>query len=130
MIRETHEQLTCKKDCTRQELVKRINIVKDHINQYSANSLLIEQLGDLAAMNSFYLIRVFKQYVGITPHRYLVHKRIENAKQLLAEGHSVTDICKLVGFEDISSFSKLFKRNTGLSPREFRSEINKPTNII
>lgn len=50
---------------------------------------------------------------GKTPHQYLKAIRIEHAKKLLKDGQSVSEVCFLVGFDSLSSFSGLFKRMVG-----------------
>lgn len=57
---------------------------------------------------------------GKTPHQYLTRVRIENAKLLLQNGHSVTDVCFSVGFDGFSSFTHLFKRFTKLTPSAYQ----------
>jgi AraC-like DNA-binding protein len=72
---------------------------------------------DLASIADEALItRLFKSVYGSTPHRYLTHVRIQNAKCFLDAGISATEVCYRVGFESIGSFSTLFKRHVGMTP--------------
>ncbi len=60
---------------------------------------------------------LFRNAFGVTPNRYLVTTRIERAKELLAvDGLTVTEVAELSGFSDVYYFSKVFKRETGVSP--------------
>ena len=67
--------------------------------------------------------RIFREQIGKTPQEYLNDIRIKTAKKLLSSRHvsnySVTDICTMVGFGDISYFSRIFKRATGIAPSEY-----------
>lgn len=67
--------------------------------------------------------RVFREQIGKTPQEYLNDIRIKTAKKLLASRHvsnySITEICTMVGFGDISYFSRIFKRATGIAPSEY-----------
>lgn len=68
------------------------------------------------------LIRVFKKEVGILPTRYLQNIRVQMAKELLINSDkSFEKITFSVGYEDISSFRRLFKKMTGLSPKEYKN---------
>jgi YesN/AraC family two-component response regulator len=68
-----------------------------------------------------YLTFCFRQELGTTPIKYLQRYRINRAKTLLKEGTlSITEIAGRVGFSDSSYFSRIFHRETGISPEEFR----------
>ena len=83
-------------------------------------------LSDLAAhfkMNPAYLRRVFKDATGSTPGQYLKLMRIDRAKQLLSSDEvMVSQIAYQVGFEDVSYFSRVFKKITGYWPSDFRGK--------
>ncbi|MBB5360004.1 transcriptional regulator GlxA family with amidase domain [Rhodanobacter sp. ANJX3] len=84
-------------------------------------------LPDLAAhlsVSERTLNRRFKQAMGIGPLQYLQILRIEVAKRLLETGSfSVDGVCQKVGYADISTFRQLFKRKTGLSPRDYQGRF-------
>jgi AraC-like DNA-binding protein len=67
-------------------------------------------------------LRAFRRAFHATPHEYLTRKRIERAKELLAESElTVTEICFEVGFESLGSFSTLFHKIVGWSPSIYRA---------
>ncbi|CAM5394363.1 MULTISPECIES: helix-turn-helix transcriptional regulator [Streptomyces] len=75
-----------------------------------------------AGYSRFHFVRAFKAAYGETPGRYLTHRRIERAEELLrAADLSVTEICHLVGFSSLGTFSTRFKDSTGLTPSEYRA---------
>ena len=63
--------------------------------------------------------------MGISPINYLISKRIEESKNLLCTtNYSIRDISTIVGFSNSSYFSQMFKKSTGLSPREYKLQYN------
>jgi len=61
---------------------------------------------------------------GETPHAYRTRRRLERASRLLKEtDFPVTDVCLETGFESVGSFSTLFRRRYGVSPKEFRRNM-------
>jgi AraC-like DNA-binding protein len=69
---------------------------------------------------------LFREVFGETPNQYLQRRRLANARELLGSTErTVTEICLEVGFESMTSFSSLFRRVYGCSPREFRSSQQK-----
>ena len=77
-------------------------------------------------MSSRTLIRRCKAATGESPLAYLQTVRIEVAKKILENSvQTISEITQQVGYEDVSSFSKMFKRRVGLSPREYRGRFSK-----
>ena len=71
---------------------------------------------------------LFKEKTGYTPLQYLTEKRMENAKHLLSSSdlhYSISEIAELCGFEDIYYFSRVFKKNVGLSPTQWLKQKTK-----
>jgi AraC family transcriptional regulator len=74
-----------------------------------------------AGLSPYHYLRTFTAVLGVTPHQYLVRRRLRQAAQLLAdEDRSITDIALDVGFADLSNFVRSFHRAAGVSPRAFR----------
>src|SRR4051812_31334357 len=79
--------------------------------------LNLNTLSSEACFSRYHFIRLFKRAFNRTPHQYLVEKRIERAKELLASSRlSVTDVCFEIGFQSLGSFSTLFHKRVGASP--------------
>ena len=83
----------------------------------------LDEIAAAAFMSRFHYIRIFQQVYGVTPRQYLRDLRIAKAKELLKQGHSVIEVCFAVGYESLPTFSKVFKRGAGHSPRAYR-ELN------
>jgi len=89
-----------------------------------ARSPSLEQLGSAVSVSSRHLCRAFRQSVGVPPHRYMVERRIERAKELMRDPSlRLTDIALSTGFGDASAFSRSFRRFTGLAPRAYRKLV-------
>ena len=106
----------------RQYLYLRTVRAKLFIDANFASDTDLDKIADEACFSKFHFVRLFKSIYGKTPHQYLTHVRIERAKEYLADGQTVAYACFKVGFDSISSFTGLFKRRTGLTPRQYQLE--------
>jgi AraC family transcriptional regulator len=119
------DKIQAKKRATREELYKRLHIAKDYIQSCYDEDISLDSLSKLCCLNPFHLLREFKKYFKTTPHKYVTHMRLKESKRLIMQtDKSITDILTDVGFEDLSSFSKLFKNYFGASPQNYRKSIN------
>ena len=95
--------------------------VKRYIDLHFKEALTLEQLAEDAHMNKYYLSHAFKREYGISPINYMITKRIEESKYLLAETDlSMSQIAQLLGFSSLSYFSQVFHRTQSVSPKEYR----------
>ena len=95
--------------------------VRRYIDLHFKEALTLEQLAEEGHMNKFYLSHAFKREYGVSPINYMVSKRIEESKYLLAETDlSMSQIAQLLGFSSLSYFSQVFHRTQGVSPKEYR----------
>lgn len=93
-----------------------------HINKYFYKSITLQELADIAALSPYYFSRVFARETGMTPHKYLISTRMANAKFLLKTTlMSVKEIAFRSGFTDESGFCTAFKKQEGMTPKEYRS---------
>ena len=108
--------------CFSNDIYERIVSAKMFIDNHYEEPISLEQISKKAFLSKFYFLRIFKSIYKKTPHEYLTAKRIEQAKLLLVkEGISITDVCNCVGFESLSSFSMLFKKQNGFAPQYYRN---------
>ena len=86
-----------------------------------ADSLDVEQMAAHAGFSKFHFARAFKDAYGETPAHYLTRRRVERAKNLLRSANlTVTEVCMLVGFSSLGSFSSRFSELVGMSPSVFQ----------
>ncbi|MDO6775803.1 helix-turn-helix domain-containing protein [Shewanella sp. 3_MG-2023] len=95
-----------------------------HINQH----WLLDDIADKFAVGKRTLIRRFKKAVNETPASYMQRLRVDEAKRLLETTElAIEQIVERVGYEDVSSFRKLFIQLTSLTPRAYRQKFNTHT---
>jgi AraC family transcriptional regulator len=100
----------------------KLNQAIEYINEHLSEDLSLMDIATELEMSQYYFCRSFKQSIGVTPHAYLVQRRIERAQALLSQKQgSILDIAIECGFANSSSFAKCFRRQTGVSPQQFRS---------
>ena len=81
----------------------------------------LADLAELVGSSPFHFARAFRAITGTTPHRYVVSARLRRAAALLLETRQrISDIAFDVGFGDLSNFVHTFRREMGVTPREFR----------
>jgi len=109
--------------------IKRKDVIFKSIDYIRKNYMKKVTLDEVAAcvyLSPSYFSKVFKQEMEMSFNTYLNYIRIEMSKKLLSDQSiSIVDISNLVGFEDQSYFSKVFKKMTGFSPKKFREQGNK-----
>lgn len=102
-------------------LYRRIVESKIFIDNNYAEKIDLDNISDEACYSKFHFIRLFKSSYGKTPHQYLISVRIQKAKILLKECRPVSEVCFLVGFDSLTTFSGLFKRIVGIPPSTYLS---------
>lgn len=102
---------------------KNITEVLTYINQHLNEDLSIPVLASKCFLSKYHLMRKFKSYTGYTLHQYILQKRLYRAKSMLSNGESMTTISQKAGFNDYSTFVRAFKKEFGLSPREYLKEV-------
>lgn len=100
---------------------KQIAGILEYIEEHITDSLSLDFLAEKFFINKYYLCHSFKSETGVTIKEFINTRRISRAKDLLAQGYNITDLCYQCGFGDYSSFYKTFKKMTGKSPKAFLS---------
>jgi AraC family transcriptional regulator len=115
-------RIPAKKLSTRLELYKRLLRGRDFLDSFHAEDLPLNEVAHAACVSPYHFHRLFREVFGETPNQYLQRKRLQRARELLeSSDRGVTEISMHVGFESSTSFSALFRRTFGCSPREYRS---------
>ncbi|HEV8403755.1 MAG TPA: AraC family transcriptional regulator [Candidatus Limnocylindrales bacterium] len=111
-------------------LLPALRRARDLIDRDYAEPLDLDAMAVEAGYSRFHFARAFATAYGETPRAYLTRRRIERAKTLLrAANLSVTEICFLVGFSSLGSFSARFRELVGRSPSEYRAEAVAQTGV-
>lgn len=106
---------------TREELYRRLLRAKDFISASYDGRISLAEMAAIACLSPNHFLRTFRQTFHQTPHQFLTSIRLGKAKEMLSEtDHTVTEIGLSVGFESLSSFSRLFALRFGRSPQTYR----------
>jgi AraC-like DNA-binding protein len=105
------------------ERIGYLRAARDLMDLRFADPLDLEQMAAQAGFSKFHFARSFKDAYGETPANYLSRRRVERAKDLLRSANlSVTEVCMLVGFSSLGSFSSRFSEMVGMSPSAFQQQ--------
>ena len=111
-------------------LLPALRRARDLIDRDYAEPLDLDAMAREAGYSRFHFARAFAAAYGETPRAYLTRRRIERAKALLRTANlSVTEICFLVGFASLGSFSSRFRELVGRSPSEYREDAVAGTGV-
>ncbi len=110
------------KDTEKENITRAIKYLKKHVT----GEFSLKQVSKVANLSPYHFIRVFKAYTGKTPYDYFLDIKILKAREFLSQQNkSVTEVCYLCGFNNLSHFTALFKKRVGLSPSEYRKNLIK-----
>ena len=109
---------------TREEIYKRLCRAREFMRACHAQPIQLSDIARCACLSTYHFHRLFKETFGETPHEFVTRQRLSRARRLLAEGElPITGVCGACGFESLGSFSALFRRRFGASPRMFRRDV-------
>lgn len=94
--------------------------VRQRLDDAPQMPVSLGELADMAGLSRYQLLRSFARALGITPHAYLVQRRVQIARRLIAGGHSLSQAALAAGFADQSHMSRAFNRQLGLTPGRYR----------
>ena len=98
---------------------------KNYIQEHYGFDISLDDVSREVNISPYYFSKLFKEESGENFIEYLTRTRIEKAKELLREGNlSIKEISSLVGYADPNYFSRLFKKQTEMTPREYRERNN------
>jgi len=128
----THELVRINGDAARRRPVSRGGLAHwqqkraaAYIEEHIADNIPLATMAELVRLSPYHFCRSFKCSFGMPPHRYHAHRRIERAKQLLANHEvPITAIALDIGFSDLSTFTAAFHRLTGQTPTSYRRNLD------
>lgn len=109
----------CLRDNGRKEMDADIKILADKITGHPEQELSIETLAADIFVSKYYLIRKFRNSVGMTPHQFCIQNRIRKSQGLLDGEKTISRIATEMGFYDQSHFDRAFQKIVGISPSEY-----------
>ena len=95
------------------------NIIS-YIETNIEDDLTLDDIADSFYVSKYHIAHIFKQKYGISVHKFITQRRLEMCKNAIMSGFNITDIFNKYGFKDYSSFYRAFKKEYGLSPKEFK----------
>ena len=100
----------------------RLRRVTEYVQQNLDKDLTLADLAAIVCMSPYHFARLFKCSTGEPPHRFVVRQRITHARACLtAEGLSIAQISRMVGFRTPSHFTTVFRRVLGVTPGAYRA---------
>ena len=95
--------------------------VKQYIDEHFCENITRDTLGEIVYLSPGYLAASFKKETGSSLGSYIIERRMEKAKALLAEGKlTVSEVAFAVGYDNFTYFSRLFKNKVGVMPKEYK----------
>ena len=89
----------------------------------SASPLSLAELSAVAGLTPSHFVRAFSQHYGMTPHAYLLDRRIRHARTLLKQGQPLAEVALASGFADQAHFQRQFKRRVAATPGQYRTQL-------
>jgi AraC family transcriptional regulator len=97
--------------------------VRDHIESHLDGNLSLVELAGVVGLSARHFASAFRKSVGATPHQHVLHRRIDEAKSLLAvHRRPIAEVAATLGFSSQSHFTEVFHRRVGSTPMRFRQE--------
>lgn len=102
---------------------KQLKNVIEYCNEIEHHTISLGGMAEEACLSMFHFVRMFKRSIGITPHQFILQRKIERAVQLLKQQKMpLNEIAYTLGFTDYAHFSNAFKRYTGFSPKKITAD--------
>lgn len=95
--------------------------VREFVDEHLEESISIQALANIAGLSMYHFARAFKQSEGMTPHEYLVQRRVQRTKDLLAKTDlPLSEVALAAGFSDQSHCARRFREHVGMTPSCYR----------
>lgn len=126
----TKSTMTNRENTHKTKNVKKINKVIKYIESNYQKDIKLDELADLLNFNRYYFCRFFKETTGVTPMQYINDYRIHQAISMMTNSPelSITEIAMNCGYNDSNYFARVFRNVTGLTPSNYRVDLEKANN--
>jgi transcriptional regulator GlxA family with amidase domain len=129
-VQQSHQSAFANVRLLKQHQQAHLIKVQEYIEDNYQLPLSVSQLADMVNITNRTLNRQFQQWVNMRPIEYIQTIRVEQAKRLLEGGHKhIQSLALQVGYEDASSFAKLFKKSTGYTPAQYKAKFHQDFDI-
>ncbi|MEI4273068.1 helix-turn-helix transcriptional regulator [Klenkia sp. LSe6-5] len=103
------------------DVLQHLRRARDHADRHYDQPLTLAQLAAVAALSPFHFQRLFTATYGVSPSAHLSRRRVERAQDYLRTTNlTVTEVCHLVGFASLGSFSSRFRELVGETPSAYQ----------
>lgn len=113
------QELMQKLTAVQNEVPAEIDNMLKYVRMHFLEDIDTDELAAMFYMSKYHMLHKFKQITDMSLHQYILAKRIILAKELLKEGENANEVALKCGFSDYSCFYKAFRKNVGMSPREY-----------
>ncbi|WP_328587814.1 AraC family transcriptional regulator [Konateibacter massiliensis] len=101
----------------------------DYINENPEENLSLDALAEKFYVSKYYISHAFKSNIGISIHQYITKKRLQVCREAILGNETISSVYERYGFRDYSSFYRAFKKEYGISPKEFKNKYEINENI-
>jgi AraC-like DNA-binding protein len=99
----------------------RLKRILEYVDAHLGENITLADLARSSNLSLYYFATLFRKSTGLSPHRYILHRRVSRAQQLLQNTDlSVLDVSLDLGFQHQNNFARAFRRVTGMTPTGFR----------
>lgn len=107
-----------------QSAIARVTRAVRALDHEPSAPISLQTMAREAGLSPYHFLRTFERLMGVTPHQYVLRARLkEAAMMIMIEPAKVLDVALACGFGDVSNFNRAFRREFGVSPREYRRSL-------
>ncbi|MFK7694363.1 helix-turn-helix domain-containing protein [Paenibacillus sp. HJGM_3] len=104
--------------------IPKLVLVKNYLHDHFNRDVQIKELEQVSGLSRNYLLALFRKHVGMSPKQYLTRLRVNKAKELaIQSNYTVSEIAERVGYSDVQTFGRMFKKKTGQTLTQFCSNL-------